>query len=326
MIERTGCADWLGVALVSEAQELREAGVGLPILKFSHALSDEDAWAAVLSDVTLTVVDADSIDRVAKAARRAGRRATVHLKVDTGMGRIGCRPSDAVELAQRVDAARLELGGVFSHLPVADSSDAASREFTLAQAERFAAVCDEIDRARGRVPIRHLANSGAVLQHPQAWFDMVRPGIMIYGSLPDPGCEASVPLAPVLSWTTRVGFIKDVAAGETIGYGRTWVAPASTRVATLPVGYGDGYSRRLSNAGRVLIGGRPYPVVGRVCMDQTMVDLGAESSVGVGDEVVLIGRSGDEEIMVAEVADVMGTIPYEVTCLITSRVGREYVG
>lgn len=324
MIERTGCADWLGVALVSEAQQLREAGVGLPILKFSHPLDASEAWAAVLTDITLAVVDAASIDLVAEASRRAGRRASVHLKVDTGMGRIGCRPEDAVDLARRVDAAGLELGGVFSHLPVADLPDGDSVEFTRAQAERFAAVCDAIEAARGPVQFRHLANSGAVLQHPQAWFDMVRPGIMIYGSLPDADCAASVPLEPVVTWTTRVSFVKDVAAGESIGYGRSWVAPHATKVATLPIGYGDGYSRLLSGRGRVLIGGRAYPLVGRVCMDQVMVDLGADGGVSAGDEVVLIGRSGAEQITVSEIAEQMGTIPYEVTCLITPRVGRKY--
>ncbi len=326
MIERTGCADWLGVALVAEATELREAGIGLPILKFSQPMDADEAWAGVLGDVTFTVTDPESIELVADASRRAGRRASVHLKVDTGMGRIGCRPEDAVGLARAVDAAGLELGGVFSHLPVADMPDAGSVEFTRAQAARFSAVCDEIEAVRGPVRFRHLANSGGVLQHPETWFDMVRPGIMIYGSLPDPGCEASVPLEQALSWRTRISFVKDVAAGESIGYGRTWVASSDTRVATLPVGYGDGYSRALSNRGRVLIGGRPYPVVGRVCMDQTMVEVGADSDVTVGDEVVLVGHLGGEEITVAEIAELMGTIPYEVTCLINARVGREYLG
>lgn len=325
MIEQTGCADWLGVALVEEAVELRQAGIGLPILKFSQPLDAAEAWAGVMADVTLAVVDEASIQLVADASRRAGRRASVHLKVDTGMGRIGCRPEDAAELARRVDAAGLDLGGVFSHLPVADLPDAEEVEYTRAQARRFAEVCDAVEAARGPVPLRHLANSGGVLQHPETWFDMVRPGIMIYGSLPDPGCEASVPLEPVLSWTTRVSFVKDVAAGESIGYGRTWVAPVDTKVATVPVGYGDGYSRALSNRGRVLIGGRPYPIVGRVCMDQTMVDLGAGSAVAVGDEVVLVGRAGAEEITVSEVAELMGTIPYEVTCLINARVGRDWM-
>lgn len=326
MIEHTGCADWLGVALVAEAVQMRDAGIGLPILKFSQPMDAEEAWAGVMADVTFAVTDPKSIELVADASRRARRRASVHLKVDTGMGRIGCRPQDAVGMARMVDAAGLELGGVFSHLPVADVSDVASLEYTRSQAARFGAVCDEIEASRGPVRFRHLANSGGVLQHPETWFDMVRPGIMVYGSLPDPGCEASVPLEQVLSWTTVVSFVKDVAAGESIGYGRTWVAASDTRVATIPVGYGDGYSRALSNRGRVLIGGRSYPVVGRVCMDQAMVEIGSDSDVAVGDEVVLVGSSGPEEITVVEVAELMGTIPYEVTCLITDRVGREYLG
>lgn len=322
MVERTRCADWLGVATVPEALELRAAGVGLPILKLSHALSDDEVDAALAADVTLTVVDAASVDAVAAAAARAGRSASVHLKVDTGMRRIGAEPADAVALARRVDAAGLRLEGLFSHLPVSDTPDAASREFTAAQIARFVGVVAAVEEARGRVPLRHLAASAGVLMHPDSWFDLVRPGIMAYGSLPDPASEATVTLSPALRWTTRVAFCKPVAAGETVGYGRTWTAPRDTWIATLPVGYADGYSRLLSNRGRVLVGGRSFPLVGRVCMDQVMVDVGTPDAVRVGDEVVLVGRSGDEEITVAELADLMGTITYEVTCLIGARVVR----
>lgn len=322
MVERTRCADWLGVATVPEALDLRAAGVGLPILKLSHALSDDEVDAALAADVTLTVVDAASVDAVAAAAARAGRSASVHLKVDTGMRRIGAEPADAVALARRVDAAGLRLEGLFSHLPVSDTPDDASREFTAAQIARFAGVVAAVEEARGRVPLRHLAASAGVLMHPDSWFDLVRPGIMAYGSLPDPASEPTVPLSPALRWTTRVAFCKSVAAGETVGYGRTWTAPRDTWIATLPVGYADGYSRLLSNRGRVLVGGRSFPLVGRVCMDQVMVDVGTPDAVRVGDEVVLVGRSGDEEITVAELADLMGTITYEVTCLIGARVVR----
>ncbi len=322
MVERTRCADWLGVATVPEALELRAAGVGLPILKLSHALSDDEVDAALAAGVTLTVVDAASVDAVAAAAARAGRSASVHLKVDTGMRRIGAEPADAVALARRVDAAGLRLEGLFSHLPVSDTPDDASREFTAAQIARFAGVVAAVEGARGPVPLRHLAASAGVLMHPDSWFDLVRPGIMAYGSLPDPASEATVTLSPALRWTTRVAFCKPVAAGETVGYGRTWTAPRDTWIATLPVGYADGYSRLLSNRGRVLVGGRSFPLVGRVCMDQVMVDVGTPDAVRVGDEVVLVGRSGDEEITVAELADLMGTITYEVTCLIGARVVR----
>ena len=326
MVERTRCADRLGVATVPEALQLRDAGVRLPILKLSHALSDDEVDAALAADVTLTVVDAASVDAVAAAAARLGRGASVHLKVDTGMRRIGAEPVDAVALARRVDAAGLHLEGVFSHLPVSDTPDAASRTFTGAQIGRFAAAVDAVEAARGRVPLRHLAASAGVLMHPDAWFDLVRPGIMAYGSLPDPASERTVALEPALSWTTVVAFLKPVPAGETVGYGRAWTAPRDTWVATIPVGYADGYSRLLSNRGRVLVGGRPYPIVGRVCMDQVMVDVGTPDAVAVGDQVVLLGRQGDEEITTQELADLMGTITYEVTCLIGPRVARTVSG
>ncbi len=324
MIELTGAADWLGVANVTEGVELRMAGIRLPILKLSVARGDEVA-VAVAANLALCVVDAESVAEAAVAAGSQGVTAEVHLKVDTGMRRIGCPPQDAPELAKLIDAVPgLRLGGLFSHLPISDSP--AGVEFTRAQVGLFAATVERVTAARGPVPLVHLANSGGVLAHPDSWFDLVRPGIMIYGAYPDPEVPRTVPLLPGLEWRTRVTFLKQVSAGETIGYGRTWTAPADTWIATVPVGYGDGYSRLLSNRGRMLINGRSYPIAGRVCMDQTMLDLGPRTDVGVGDEVMLIGRSGTEEITTTEIAGLMGTIPYEVSCLITRRVARESVG
>ena len=324
MIERTGAADWLGVATVEEGVRLREAGISLPILKLSPTRGASDVLRALTSALTLTVVDEASVDQAARAADRLGLGGVgVHLKIDTGMRRVGVEPTEAPALAGRiVRSPGLRLQGLFSHLPVSDTPDGVA--FTRTQTVRFAEAVAAVQAAVGRVELIHMANSGAVLGHPDTWFDLVRPGIMIYGSLPDPGAERTVDLRPGLRLTTRVSFVKPVAEGETVSYGRTWTAPRDTRIATLPVGYGDGYSRLLSNRGRVLIDGRAHPIAGRVCMDQTMIDLGPDSDVNVGDPVVLIGRSGDHEITVAEIAETMGTIPYEVTCLITGRVTREY--
>jgi len=329
MVERTACADWLGVATVPEGLELRDAGVRLPILKLSGALAPDEMRAAISAGITLAVTDAANVDAVADAARAVGRTASVHLKIDTGMRRIGAEPDAAPDLCRRVDAAgSLSLEGLFSHLPISDTED--GRVFTAAQIGRFRAAAEASEAARGPIALKHLANSGGVLMHPDSWFDMVRPGIMAYGYLPDPTSDATVALAPGLAWTTAVTFVKRVGAGETVGYGRTWTAPRDTWIATLCVGYGDGFSRLQSSNGRVLVGGRAYPVVGRVCMDQTMIDLGPDGGaagvdaprVRVGDEAVLIGRSGSEEITCQEVADRMGTITYEVTCLINPRVTR----
>ena len=323
MIQDTGAADWLGVANVAEGVELRAAGIRLPILKLSVARGDEVA-EAVASDLALCVVDAESVNEAAVAAGSQGVTVEVHLKVDTGMRRIGCPPGQAPELAKLIDAAPgLRLGGLMSHLPISDSP--AGDEFTTAQIELFRVTVENVAAARGPVALVHLANSGGVLAHPESWFTMVRPGIMIYGAYPDPEVPQTVPLQRGLEWRSRVTFLKQVAAGETVGYGRTWTAPHDTWIATVPIGYGDGYSRLLSNRGRMLIAGHSYPIAGRVCMDQTMIDLGQTTDVAVGDEVVLVGRSGQEEITTTQIAELMGTIAYEVTCLITRRVARLFV-
>ncbi|MGC3995002.1 MAG: alanine racemase [Propionicimonas sp.] len=322
MIERTGAADWLGVATVGEGLELRTAGITMPILKLSVARGEE-VRAAVAAGLTLCVTDAASIEEAAAAASALGTTASLHLKVDTGMRRIGCEPAEAPALARLADATDgVRLDGLFSHLPISDSPRGAA--FTSDQISLFRETAAAVEAVHGPL-LKHLANSGAVLGHPDAWFDLVRPGIILYGAYPDPEAERTLVLQPGLEWRTRVTFTKQVRAGETVGYGRTWTAPRDTWIGTVPVGYGDGYSRLLSNRGRMLVGGRSYPIAGRVCMDQTMLDLGPDTDVAVADEVVLVGRSGAEEITASEIAEVMGTIPYEVTCLITRRVARDAV-
>ncbi|MEO7588439.1 MAG: alanine racemase [Arachnia sp.] len=324
-IEGSGSAQWLGVATVSEAVALRAAGVTLPILKFSLTLPDE-LPEALGAGIVFTVGDQEAIDHLQRAAETAGVIAKAHLKIDTGMRRIGARPADAVRLARLIrDSSCLELGGLYTHLPVSDTPDGAA--FTRGQFDAIAAAAKDVEDAVGPLSHVHAANSGAVLGHDLTGTSMVRPGIMVYGSYPDPGTPRAHALVPVLRWTSRVAFVKQVLAGETVGYGRAWTAPQDTWVATVAVGYGDGYSRRLSNRGHMLVDGTPRPVVGRVCMDQTMIDLGPQvPTTRVGDEVVLIGRAGENEISVEDVATLMGSIAYEVTCLIADRVPRRYLG
>lgn len=321
-LERERVVDMFGIATVGEGLELRAGGITSPILKLSHCFPDE-LPAAVAVGLTLTVVDEPTIRAASTAAADAGRELDVHLKVDTGMGRIGCRPDQAVALARLVaDLPGLRLAGLFTHLPISDVDDDAG--FTDAELHRFRALADDVEAAVGPIPFVHAANSGAILQHDGHGFTLARPGISLYGYYPDPTTAHTVELRQAIRWTTRLSFTKPVTAGTSIGYGRTWVAERDTCIGTIPIGYADGFSRHHSNRGHVLVNGRRVPVVGRVCMDQTMVDLGPEATDQVGDEVVLLGDQADESITTDEMAQLMGTITYEVTSLITPRVARTY--
>lgn len=322
-VESVGSAQWLGVAEVSEAEQLREGGVELPALKFSPCFPEE-LGRAIAARLTISVGDVAGVEAAQEAAEHAGVRHPVHLKVDTGMRRVGVQPGEAVALATRIkNSPNLVLEGVFTHLPISDCPE--GEEFTRAQLARFLAVVDEIRGAVGEIPYVHAGNSGAVLGHDLTGTNLIRPGIIAYGYRAD-STTAWEGLSPAATWTSRVSFLKRVPEGETVGYGRTWTAPCDTWIATVPVGYGDGYSRLFSNRGRMLVGGRSCPIAGRVCMDQTMIDLGpGDPQVAVGDEVVLLGRQGDEQITMEELADLMGTITYEVPCLIAPRVPRLYV-
>lgn len=330
-----GLVDWFGVATTPEGIELREAGIDAPILRLSHCFPDE-LDAAIAADITLPVVDPATIDALARAADKAGRAFyPVHLAIDTGMRRIGCEPSEAVALAGQVVERGLDLQGLFTHLPISDTPR--GDEFTRAQLARFLAVVRDVQQARAQaglppVPLVHASSSGAVLSHPLPECTMVRPGIMVYGYYPDPhDTPRPVELRQAITWRSQVSFVKQVSQGETVGYGRTWTAPVDSWVATVPVGYADGFSRLNSNRGRMLVGGHSYPVAGRVCMDQTMLDLGpvapgSEPPAQVGDQVVILGGQGGEFIGTDELAALMGTISYEVTCLISARVPRTYAG
>ena len=322
MAEKIG-VDWLGVATVPEGIELREAGIRLPILKFSPTFPEE-MESAVINKLTLTVCEKQNLIKLENACTSLGMNVDVHLKVDTGMGRIGVSVEEAEDLAYFIESEcpHLHLDGIFTHLPVSDDGDPI---YTRDQILRFSEIVSRINNRIGRkVSLAHASNSGAILGHPSAWMDMVRPGIMIYGFYPGEDTPQSISLKPGLSFITRVSFLKKVNAGTSIGYGRTWITPKDTWIATIPVGYADGFNRLFSNMGRVLIKGRSYPIVGRVCMDQSMVNLGPATDIQVGDEVVLIGKSGQEEITCDEWALKLGTITYEVTCQINSRVERVF--
>jgi alanine racemase len=313
--------DQLGVAFLEEGIVLRRAGIEAPILVLGGIIGNQIGHF-IEHDLSITASSIHKIRQIDETAQVMGRRARMHLKLDTGMGRIGVNWRNAEAFFEAAMAARwCDVEGVFSHFAASHDHDPS---FTREQLDRFLGALEWFPRHGLPTPTRHMANSGAILQHPDAWLDMVRPGIMLYGVYPDLEVERTVPVRPVMSFRTRVVYFKVARAGTPLGYDATWVAPQDTRVVTLPVGYGDGYRRGLSNRGQVLIGGRRYPIVGRISMDQCMVDIGGDSAYN-GDEVVLIGEQGAERIEIEELAELLDTIPYELMVGIAQRVPREYV-
>lgn len=321
-----GGADVLAVALVAEGVELREAGIDAVVMVLSQA-SDDEIDTLVDADLDATVYTAEGVEGLAAAASRAGRTADrpvrVHLKVDTGMHRVGVQPRDTVDLARQVDDhPALELRSVFTHCAVADEP---GNPFTAKQLQRFDRVLADLAAAGIDVPCTHAANTAAALDHPGARRDLVRCGIGIYGLDPAPALAGRVDLIPALSLHARVSHVKRVAAGEGISYGLRYRPAVETTIATVPLGYADGLPRRLgSNGGTVLIGGVPRPIAGSVTMDQILVDCG-DAPVEVGDPVVLIGRQGTATIGAEDWAGLLGTIAYEVVCGISPRVPRRYL-
>lgn len=316
-------ADWLSVALVEEAAVLRKAGISAPILLLSPPRM-ADLPAAVRYDLRVTVTSMAMVAPLADTAREQGRVVAVHMKVDTGMNRIGVDPRDASALARAIVARpELRLEGVFTHCAVADEPE---HPFTAEQLARLDVVLDEL-AAAGIVPdLCHAGNSATAIAHPHGRRDLVRVGIAVYGIAPSPVLTGALELRPALSLRAEVSQVKRVGAGEGISYGLRHRFADDTTVATVPIGYADGVPRRLGLVGgEVLIGGRRRPIVGVVTMDQLMVDCG-DDDVAVGDEVVLIGTQGDEHISAADVAHRLDTIPYEVVCGLGPRVPRFYAG
>ena len=314
-------ASWLGVAHADEGGQLRCAGIDAPVLLLSEPVLPDELDAVVAAGLRVTVYHEDAVDALAAT----GAPIAVHLKVDTGLRRVGARPADVVALARRIRSAPgLTLEGVWTHFALADSP---SDPFTALQVSRFAEVVDELERAGFDVPVRHAANSAGAIAHPDARFGMVRPGIALYGVEPSAELAGAVGLRPALSWHTRVSFVKTVPAGEGISYGHRHRTTADTVVATVPVGYADGLPRAWGLAGGpVLIGGVRRPLIGAVTMDQALVDCGPGAEVRVGDEVVLIGRQGDAVVTADEIAAGTGTISYEILTGIGPRVERRHVG
>lgn len=314
----------LAVALVEEARALRAAGVDARVLLLSEPPVTA-ARAVVDAAVEPTVYTAEMVAALDAAAAGRPDPLPVHLKVDTGMHRVGCAPEDIVAVATAVDRApALRLASVWTHLAVADEPD---RPETALQLARFDAAVAAVEAVGIAVPERHAANSAGTIAHPDARHDLVRAGIAVYGIAPSPALAGVVPLRPALRLVSAVAHVKVVGPGEGVSYGLRWAPEVATTVATVPIGYADGVRRRLGGlGGEVLIGGRRCPIAGTVTMDQITVDCGPGATVARGDEVVLIGRQGDEEVTAEEWAERLGTIGYEVTCGLGPRLPRTYTG
>ncbi len=318
---------WLGVATVAEGVALREAGIDLPILLMGGFLGGDEAAEMVRHRLTPALFTDELIAPLARAATDAGTTLAVHVKVDTGMGRIGYGTDHAVAAIQRIAATPgLRVEGVFSHFAEADLADSPA---ALEQLERMVSLYRELGDLARAIPIWHVANSAALMRRlgvdgvPAGLF---RPGIMLYGERPGAGFLPSVPLQPVARWTARLIQVKTVPPGTAISYGRTFVTTRTSRIGTLPVGYADGFRRALSNNGSVLIRGRHAPVVGRVCMDMAMVDVTDFDDVRIGETAVLLGRDGDNEISATDMGSACDTIAYDILCGISERVPRHYLG
>jgi len=303
-------ASRLAVARIEEGILLRKTGITVPILVLGLTLKQQTELL-VSYNITPTVSEYEMIEKLSESALKEDKIVKVHLKVDTGMGRIGFFPNRILNFIKKVKVLKnVEIEGIFTHFSVADEKD---KSYTEKQFGKFMEVLNHLEKEGIEIPIKHVSNSAALLDLTHMWLDLVRSGISVYGLYPSREVQKTVKLIPAHSFKTRIVFLKELPAGECISYGRTYTTKQKrTVVASLPVGYADGYNRLLSNQGEVLIRGRRFPVIGRICMDQTMIDVTNLPQVEIGDEVVLWGRQGQEEIAVEEIADKIKTINYEV--------------
>jgi len=315
-------ASQLGVALLEEGIELRRAKIEAPILVFG-GFFEKQIDSFIANNLQFTLYDLRLAEIVSRRAQALGGKAQAHVKIDTGMGRVGVLPKEAVEAISAIaKLPALELVGICTHFASSDSRD---KNYANKQIITFQHIVRQLADHGIHFRYMHAANSGAILDLPYSYFDLVRPGVMMYGYYPSHETSESIPLEPAMSLKTQILFVKRVPAGTFISYNSTFQTRQATTIATLPLGYADGLSRRFSNNFEVLVRGRRCPLVGRVCMDQIMIDLGDMKDVQAGEEVVLLGKQGDEEISIYEWCRRLETIPYEVTCGISRRVAKVYV-
>ncbi len=315
-------ASYLGVALIEEGIQLRNHGFLEPILVFSGAFDDQ-LMDFFKYDLEPTVYTRQIADALSNLAKRFQKPIQVHVKIDTGMGRVGISWESAVsfiEYLSRLDG--IQLQGVYTHFATADERD---KTYARLQFDRFKNILKQLTEKKIHIPLKHAANSGAILDMPETYLDMVRPGLIMYGYYPSSETTESIPVKPAMTLKSRVSFIKQVPENFSVSYGRKFITSQPTRIATLPLGYADGYNRLLTNKALVTVRGKKFPLVGRVCMDLIMINIGAEDNIQVGDEAILFGSQEDNAFTVREICQSIDTIPYEVTCWISKRVPRVYL-
>lgn len=313
--------DYLGVGFLEEGLALRHNGIKTPILVLGGVLGDQ-IQHFLTNDLEITVSSIELAKKIDDEVQNHSlKKVKVHLKIDTGMGRIGVQYNNATKFIEEVIKLKhLEIVGIYSHLATAESKD---KSFANTQLERFNNIIDFLEKNGIEIPLKHIANSSAILDLPESYYSMVRPGILLYGLYPSDEVTRSISVEPVLSLKSKIVFLKTVEANTSISYGRKYYTATKTKIATVPIGYGDGYSRMLTNKTYVIINGKRFPVVGAICMDQIMVEIGNES-FHIGDDVTLVGKDGSECIDIWEIAKKIGTNAYEVLCGISSRVPRFY--
>lgn len=314
---------YLAVATIEEALELRECGINIPILVFGYTPLTQ-AEELVAYNITQTVFDINYVKDLERIALNAGRKVKVHVKIDTGMGRIGYTDLKIAEkeIEKMMEMEGIEVEGIFSHFA---TSDERNKTYAEKQFEMFNKLIESLKQKRINIPLKHIANSGAIVDLKYTYLDMVRPGIVLYGSYPSEEVERPLDLKQTMELKTKIVHIKEVPEGTSISYGRRFITKRKSKIATLPVGYADGFNRLLSNNHNVLVRGKYAPVIGRICMDQTMIDVTDIDGVELGDDVVIFGNQYGEKITADDIAKKLNTIPYEVYCGISRRVPRIYI-
>lgn len=322
--------DWFGVSNIEEGMSLRNEGIEKPILILGYTPVDT---VNILNKykIAQALIGIDYAKALQAEAEKAGITVDVHVKLDTGMTRVGFQTDDEnfdeslKELIEVSKMPNVNITGIFTHHAVADAYQGDNPKFTEMQFTRFNKMIQALKDAGVDVGIRHCANSATTIAYPEKHLGMCRSGIITYGMLPSGECQGMIDIKPLMTLKTTIALVKHVKAGSQLSYGRTYTADTDRVIATVPIGYADGYNRSLSNRARMLVNGHFAPVVGRVCMDQLMLDVTGIPNVKMGDEVVVFGHQGDQILPIEELADMLGTINYELTCVVTKRVPRVYI-